>query len=73
MPLEVIVLDLDIIASKLRAVHDILDISIEAKTGSKEAGKMVPLIYTHNTASNAGYQQSICLYSSRHSMNTSGP
>lgn len=53
MPLEVIVLDLDIIASKLRAVHDILDISIEAKTGSKEGGKMVPLIYTHNTASNA--------------------
>lgn len=37
MPLEVIVLDL-IIASKLRAVHDILDISIEAKTGSKEGG-----------------------------------
>lgn len=49
MSLEVIVLDLDVIASKLRAEHHILVISIGAKTGSKEEGKMVLLIHTQHS------------------------
>ncbi|KAL6090019.1 hypothetical protein STEG23_017777, partial [Scotinomys teguina] len=46
MSVELVVLDLEVTASKHRAEHSIPDVAIGAVTDSKQEGKMVLLIHT---------------------------